>query len=603
VKFAGRAEAFCPAGILSKKRSLIIKRSAMNPIYGSIRKAAIVLSLLGLLSRFPLLSAAVDARPAGKVTYFAYDGFLVEAAGRKVLVDAIIVDKWYAPPGPALPEQMIQGRVPFDRVDIMLVTHRDEDHFDAGRVAAFLLNHPETTFIALPEVADELRARKGFDSFKNRVREIELKPGQVSRFDLPGIRVDAVPLFHVGGQQPWDAAFSVDLGGFRFFHTGDARFDENSVEIKSFPLRALQPDVLFFQYFDRSEETKAFIRRRVQPAHMIAMHFTPPKFDEVSKDVKADFPAAVLLNHMEARVFEAGQTPWKTEGDYLDQPLPGKYAEVFANGLVSTNNLEHSTPSFSPDGNEVFWSLWRRPGVKNDRQVIMTARRVDGMWSEPAVASFSGEYSDGQPVFSPDGKRLFFMSNRPLKGEAVPRADDIWVIEKRGETWSEPACLDLPARYPRLKFAAQPSVAANGNFYFIGDSGEGTNRFAIFRSVPVNGQYAEPERLPAAINMPGMVNWTPFIAPDESYLLFSSSRRIPNLDDGDIWISRRTPDGGWGDPVILPEFVNSNRQERFPVLSPDGKYLFFTRPTPGHSHDVYWIDAGTIEPLHPGDKK
>jgi len=38
-------------------------------------------------------------------------------------------------------------------------------------------------------------------------------------------------------------------------------------------------------------------------------------------------------------------------------------------------------------------------------------------------------------------------------------------------------------------------------------------------------------------------------------------------------------------------------QEVFPGLSPDGKYLFFCRYTPGHKNDVYWVDTATIPAL------
>lgn len=552
--------------------------------------------VLALLPWVPPTSASIGARPAGTVTYFAYDGFLIEAEGRKALVDALMVEKWYAPPGPELPAQMVQGRAPFDRVDVLLVTHLHPDHFNAGPVAAFLRNHPETTLIAHREVVDQLRGLEGFASFRPRVREVALEPGQVARFDLPGIRIDAVPLFHVGGQQTWDVAYSVDLGGFRFFHTGDATFDENAEELNAFPFRALQPDILFFQYFDRSAATRSFIQRRIQPTHMIAMHFTPSEFDAVSKDVKTDFPAAVIPKHLDRRVFEAGQTPWRPEGDYLDQ-TPPRRPEVFARGLVSTDNLEHSAPAFSPDGTEVFWSLWRRPPrVQDDREVIMTSRRVDGAWTAPAAATFSGTFSDGGPVFSGDGKRLIFASKRPLGGEATPREHDLWMVERQGDTWGEPTCLDFLARFPDLKRAFQPSVAGNGTLYFEGHAEGPMNGYAIYRSAWVNGQYAKPELLPASINAPGRLNWTPFITADESVLLFSSDRRAPGLEWGDIWMCRRRADGGWDDPVILTGAINTNRQERFPALSPGGKAIFFTRPTPGRNHDVYWVEAGSLIP-------
>jgi hypothetical protein len=272
--------------------------------------------------------------------------------------------------------------------------------------------------------------------------------------------------------------------------------------------------------------------------------------------------------------------------DYLGQPAPGPVPVVFARGVVSTDQIEHSAPAFSPDGTEVFWTISRRP------HVIMAMRREGGVWSAPAVAPFSGRHFDSGPVFSADGRRIYFWSVRPRPGEAG--TGEIWFVEKAETGWGEPKRLDLATRYPEVQGAVTPTIARNGTLYFQGASGGASG---LYRTELVKGEYAKPQLLPQSINQPGSLNWTPFIAPDESYLLFSSNRNVPASDGGDLYVARRLADGSWTDPVSLGEPVNSNRQERFPMLSPDGKYLFFTRPTPGHDHDVYWVDAATIPAL------
>ncbi len=282
--------------------------------------------------------------------------------------------------------------------------------------------------------------------------------------------------------------------------------------------------------------------------------------------------------------------------DYLGQPPPGATPQVFARGIVSTDHLEHSAPAFSPDGNEVFWSLWRWPD-KGEPQVIMTMRRESGTWSVPTVAPFSGKFVDGGPVFSPDGKRLYFGS-----ADAAPppsggsRVYDIVYVEKTGNGWSERRSLGLLTVFPELKSVSGPSFTRNGTLYFTGYTPGPLNDYGIYRTELANGEYAKPELLPRSINLPPFLNWTPFIAPDESYLLFSSDRRDPSRGDGDLYISRLA-DGSWTDPVSLGEPINTDRMERFPMLSRDGQYLFFTRWTPDHDHDVYWVDARSVLPI------
>ena len=143
-----------------------------------------------------------------------------------------------------------------------------------------------------------------------------------------------------------------------------------------------------------------------------------------------------------------------------------------------------------------------------------------------------------------------------------------------------------------------PRVASNGTLYFLAKAPGGMRHdYGIYRAELINGEYAKPELLPRSINLPPFLNWSPFIAPDESYLLFSSNRNSGPDDWGDLYISRRQPDSSWTDPVSLGEPVNTEMQEVFPGLSPDGKYLFFCRYTPGRKNDVYWVDAASIPAL------
>ena len=289
-----------------------------------------------------------------------------------------------------------------------------------------------------------------------------------------------------------------------------------------------------------------------------------------------------------------------TTGDYLGQRPPGATPEVFARDLVSlADTNEHVAPSFSPDGNDVIWyaNRWPDPGPS----VLMTARRESGRWSAPLATPFEGL----MPAFAPDGRRVYFYAFTPgpslsQKGQSYL---DIWTVEKRGTAWSEPKCLDLVAKYPELRTAIQPRLTRNGTLYFMGYAPGPRNDAGIYRAELINGEYAKPELLPRSINLPPFINWAPFIAPDESYLLFSSNRTGALDQYGDIYISRRQADGSWTEPVSLGAPVNTPEQEVFPGMSPDGRYLFFCRYTPGRKNDVYWVDAATIPALSSATKR
>ena len=274
------------------------------------------------------------------------------------------------------------------------------------------------------------------------------------------------------------------------------------------------------------------------------------------------------------------------KGDYLGQTPPGDTPVVFARGIISDNYQQHGVPSFSPDGNVVFWQTNRRPGNDSEKWITssMMMKRTGGKWTVPEVSPYSSI-----PFFSPDGKRIYFFDEKEK---------DISFVEKQGNSWSEPKFLDLITRFPELKFAYMLSIARNGTIYFLGYAAGLWNNFGIYRAELINGEYAKPEKLPPSINTPaGMRNWAPFIAPDESYLIFCSTRGLPDYDEGDLFISFRQPDGSWTDPVNMGEPINTHQMERFSALSPDGKYLFFTRDTPGYDEDVYWVSAAIIDKL------
>ncbi len=124
--------------------------------------------------------------------------------------------------------------------------------------------------------------------------------------------------------------------------------------------------------------------------------------------------------------------------------------------------------------------------------------------------------------------------------------------------------------------------------------------FDIYRTIYSNGWYKQAERLGDEVNSD---SWDiyPYIAPDESYILFSSNR--PGGAGGqDLYISLRNQDGTWTPAIDMGPVVNSDRDEMFPFVSADGKILFFARSFAVEKDrqfcDVYWVDGRVIEELN-----
>lgn len=281
-------------------------------------------------------------------------------------------------------------------------------------------------------------------------------------------------------------------------------------------------------------------------------------------------------------------------GDYLGQSPPGDIPAVFAPGIVSTIYMEHSALAFSPDGIEVFCCVHKgfvsAPDIADPWISGRTMQRIGDRWTVPSNSSYGGG-----PVFSPDGKRLYFTFLLPNTD-----ADGPYFVEKHGDTWSEPRNLDLVKHIPVVKSVHSPSISSNSTLYFSCDT-SGIGRIKdhiIYRSKLVNGAYSTAELLPRNINLPGSWNYSPFIAPDESYLLFASNRPGSLDSYGNLYISLHDmKEDTWSDPLNLGEPINTPGQESSPGLSPDGRYLFYTSPVAGRQADVFWVSTKVIDRL------
>ena len=337
----------------------------------------------------------------------------------------------------------------------------------------------------------------------------------------------------------------------------------------------------------------------------------------------------LLVIHAVATVFTAGgcasgrgtvaHAPAPT-GPYLGQTPPGATAALFAPGIVSTG-MNTRDVAMTPDGREIYWSVTVGP-----YSVIMETRLRDGRWTTPEVAPFSTNPNTMQiePHISPDGRRFYFLSNRPRDGSALPAElvgtwinQDIWVMDRVADGWGEPYHLGAPVDSDDEEYF--PSVTRDGTMYFT-RTPRGTRENYIYRARFVNGAFQEPERLPRQVNSTTS-QYNAFIAPDETYLILGTGARRDTRGGSDYYIVFRREDDTWSEPMNMGETVNTPLGgEWSPYVSPDGRYLFFmstrrldpaglparlTRAALERMHNapmngnsgIYWIDAGVIDRL------
>jgi len=286
----------------------------------------------------------------------------------------------------------------------------------------------------------------------------------------------------------------------------------------------------------------------------------------------------------------------KITGEYLGQEKPGSTPELFAPGILLNVHRPHGGIAFSPDGNEIYWAAALTYGTN---QKIWMIRQVNGQWNPPKAAPFGDKYTLGWPAFSPDGQRLFFNIAKPVGNDNRQIDIDICFLEKNQQGWSKVINPGPPLNSDKTELS--PSISRNGTVYFHSPNIKGGYGGPdIYRAKLTNGNYEEPENLGDSINSESM-EVSPYIVPDESYLLFSSFRS-DGFGDFDLYVSYKKEDGTWTKAKNLGEKINSSARDDAPVVSLDGKFLFFMSRRNGIG-EFFWVDAKIIEELKPKELK
>lgn len=242
--------------------------------------------------------------------------------------------------------------------------------------------------------------------------------------------------------------------------------------------------------------------------------------------------------------------------------------ELFAPGIISTGDFELGI-TFSADGREVFFTKISPAGFTTS--VLMTSRLRNGRWSEPEVLPFASQYRDIDPALSPDGRRLFFQSDRPVSG-AAPKDWDIWVAERDAQgKWGEPRNLGAPVNTSSVE--TYPFVAADGTLYFASDRPGGLGAVDIYRAGNVSVKFEQVQNLSAPFNSAGGDSNFAY-SPDGTIFVKASSDLPGHRGEGDLYLSRLR-DGKWSEFTHLGA-INTPAREFAPAFSPDGKYLYFT---------------------------
>ena len=237
------------------------------------------------------------------------------------------------------------------------------------------------------------------------------------------------------------------------------------------------------------------------------------------------------------------------------------------NGLPNVRDF-----SMSKNQDEFYFTI---ESYLKEYSFIAYSKKVNGEWEKPEVVSFSGQYKDLEPFLSPYGLQLFFASNRKNNNSGEIKKDmDIWYVTRSSLTdkWSEP--INLGSNVNTTSDEFYPSVTEKGDLFFTAEYENSKGKEDIYVSRLVNGNYTTPVSLGTGVNS-GKYEFNAFIAPDESFIIFTSYGRKDDLGKGDLYMSKKGNNNEWL-PAIHLTNVNSNKLDYCPFVDLKTNTLYFT---------------------------
>lgn len=284
---------------------------------------------LGFLSALALLLAGASgpslggivprkAGPAGpddtlRLTFIANAGVMVSTGERKVLIDALFdnPNPDYRAPSPDVVDKIMKDETPYDRVDLVIVTHNHPDHFDAALAVRYLESRARPILLAPADaVAEMKKIAKDWGQIESRVVSLNLMAGEKDKRDLKQIPIRAFRTLHGQQESPMNVMFLFELDGWRIFHEGDS--PGNVDEYRAFGLGSEPVDLALVHFwFPLDPNGSRFLREVLKPDHIALTHLpirlesdAPGKIDMVRTNYKDIF---LLLPGMTPKVFPRRQ--------------------------------------------------------------------------------------------------------------------------------------------------------------------------------------------------------------------------------------------------------------------------------------------------------
>jgi L-ascorbate metabolism protein UlaG (beta-lactamase superfamily) len=231
-----------------------------------------------------------------EITYIANEGVLIASRGKQVLIDGLHREyqRAYAFLPDAEREKIETAKPPFDRIDLILVSHMHLDHFHSEAVGRHLQHNQKAQLVSSQQVVNEVEKNfKGFDAIKPRVTSVTPPWQDRVAMKTAGVDFEILGLRHGTERHAaiQNLGHIVKLGGKKILHIGDA--DTSLENFEKLNLDEEQIDIALLPYwFLIGREGQTIVREHIKPKYIIAVHISPAESSKVTAEIKQNFPGA-----------------------------------------------------------------------------------------------------------------------------------------------------------------------------------------------------------------------------------------------------------------------------------------------------------------------
>ncbi len=237
---------------------------------------------------------------------------------------------------------------------------------------------------------------------------------------------------------------------------------------------------------------------------------------------------------------------------------------------INTANQEY-LPTLTADDSTLIFTR------RSNQEDFYVSNRIDeNTWTKAVSLSniINTTGNEGAQCISPDGQYLYFAG--------CGRADglgkcDIYFSKLEGNAWSKPQNIGAPINSPYWE--SQPSISPDGKtLYFVSDRKGGYGSYDIYLSRYLgNGKWSNPVNLGPNINTDGS-ELSPFIHSDNQTLYFSSDG-WPGFGEHDIFYAKKLSNKMFDKAKNIGFPINTSQEESSLFISNDGKKAMFASAT------------------------